>query len=267
VIHFIVFSRNRPLQLHGYLTSLISNLSGSSTVDVLVAIDAEYADAYSQVQTAFDTVRFFEQSDSFARDMLSLTTLPSDYICFGCDDVVFQRPIDMNDVDELLTRDERLVGISLRLGRHITHGMFGNQQPQPAFESDNKFLTWDMNAATGDWSYPWDVLGTIYRHQFVQDVAPHLQGTRNPSQYEDIGSRAWATVSTQHHYACWPDSRTTVPTPNVVQREFGNGYIGHDELDPAFLLSCWQHNLRMDIERFTGVYQTWRIGDFHLTRV
>jgi len=266
VIHFIVFSRNRPIQLHGLLTSLSNNLHGDASVDVLVLSDPEYVEAYNQIQRDFDSVRFFAQSTSFSEDMQRLTSIPCDYVCFLCDDVLFQRRLDMDDVETMMS-DERIVSVSFRLGRHVTHGMFWNQQPQPPFEQVGEFLVWDTNVATGDWNYVFDVLGSIYRFDFVQKMQPHLLNAQNPSQYEDAGSRAWWLVTKQHHYACWAESRTTVPTPNVVQTEFGNGYVGQGELDAEFLLQCWKHNLRMDTERFNRLYETWRISDFHLMRI
>jgi len=266
VIHFIVFSYNRPLQLHAYLTSLADQLRGTAEVDVLVRADPAYQAAYNELALEFSYVNFVIEHD-FASQMGGLIkNITAEYVCFGCDDVIFQQPVDEDEVANLLN-DERIIGVSFRLGSHVTFGIFWQLQPQPAFEPVGQFLTWNMDDAIDDWRYPWDVLGTIYRADLVREMWPSIRTARNPSQFEDQGSRAWRTVTDQRRYACWNQARAVVPTPNVVQDEFPNGYIGQIALDAEFLLHCWQHHMRIDLDRYyAAVWPGWRIGDFYLKR-
>lgn len=272
MIHIIIFSKDRPLQLHGCLRSLVTRLYGPAQIDVLVRVEPDYADAYADVEALtgeFDPdIRFTRETD-FSADMARLIDQPTDYICFMCDDVVTTHNINVEGVENLLT-DNDIIGVSFRLGTNMLIGMFGNEQPQPDFKragAGGRFIKWDMNSAVGDWCYPFDVLGTVYRADFIARMRPALADAKNPSQFENIGSQAWRVVTSQHHYAAWEESRTVVPTPNVVQSEFGNGFIGRQQLDPLFLLLCWNYGMRLDIERYTfRRFASWRIGDFYLKR-
>jgi hypothetical protein len=45
---------------------------------------------------------------------------------------------------------------------------------------------------------------------------------------------------------------------------FGNGTVGPG-VSPEFLLECWNHGLRLDVERYRGMAPpSWRIGDLYL---
>ena len=269
MFHFIVFSKDRPLQLAACLETLTDKLShGTCQIDVLARIEPPYANAYMAVAEEFERVGFVEERD-FASDMDSLIHEQADYVCFMCDDVLSIADINLQDAESVLS-DDKVVGVSLRLGTNVVVGMFGNEQPQPIFTPagpDNKFVQWDINEAAGDWAYPWDVLGTIYRAEFVNAMWPLVSHAHNPSQFEDAGSRAWRNATLQHQYASWRDARTVVPTINVVQDQFANGVIGPSPVDPLFLLEAWNNGLRMDTEYYNGRwFSSWRIGDLRLFR-
>lgn len=260
MIQFIVFSRARPLQLHGYLTSLYAQCSGDFTVSVLVKVDEPYRQVYEEVLEAFQPVGVVEEID-FASDLAALLAFPAEYTCFGCDDVVFVAPFK---VDEL---PPSVLGMSLRLGVNVTRDMFGGVLPQPRFAQE--WPEWDFRAdgSVGDWAYPWEVLGTVYRTEFAKEmVSAILPGS--PSQLEEHGSRIWKQHTDLRHMAAYPTSRLVVPTVNVVQHEFPNGIKGAAPLSPEFLLDCWNQGLRLDTERYAGTApDSWRIPEFYLTRV
>jgi len=58
-----------------------------------------------------------------------------------------------------------------------------------------------------------------------------------------------------------------VPTVNLVQSEFPNGICGTIPLDAGYLLDCWNHGMRLDVDRYEGMTPpSWRIPDFYLRR-
>jgi hypothetical protein len=264
LIQFIVFSRKRPLQLHGYLTSLFANCVGDFKVSVLLNAETPYYRAYSEVSDEFPQVGFAYESQ-FVEQLPLLVDTEAEFTCFGCDDVVWATHIEPDAIGKVLTEKPELLGVSLRLGENIHADMFGGSLPQPAFTDQS----WDMTAptSTGDWAYPWEVLGTVYRTEFVTRVVAGL-GARSPSQLEERGSREWSKYTTLHHMASYPTSRLVVPTVNVIQTEFpGNGIRGAQPLSPEFLLDCWHNGLRLDTERYAAMTpDSWRIGDFYLRR-
>lgn len=251
-LQVICFSKSRPLQLHGYLTSLLSH-ADDVTVKVLVN-PVLFEDAYANVAAEFPQVEFVYEHD-FCEELAAMIG-PAEYTMFGCDDAIITRDVEIN-----LPGD--CIGQSLRLGRHITRDMFGQPMKQPEFEDGS----WDVGSAEGDWAYPWEVLGTIYRTEWASLMVGHIRAN-SPSQLEAKGALCWREKTTLRRLSCSPTSSLVVPTVNLVQQEYPNGICGDLELSPSFLRECWYKGLRMDVDRYVGMQpETWRIPNFYLTRV
>lgn len=265
MIQFIVFSRARPLQLAGYLTSLYKHCSGDFRVSVLAKVDVEFEEAYTDLVREFGSTRFVTEYD-FARQLLSLIG-DAEFTCFGCDDAVFVEPFSGKDISGwFIGAAMDVLGLSLRLGHNITRDMFGGSLPQPEFSFGAPY--WDFTApgSVGDWAYPWEVLGTVYRTEFVKEMVAAIN-PGSPSQLEERGSRIWAQHTDLCHMAAYPTSRLVVPTVNLVQNEFPNGIKGTKPLSPEFLLECWNNGLRLDADRYQGMApESWRVGEFYLKR-
>jgi hypothetical protein len=284
-VNLVVFSKDRPLQLHGMLTSVLHRWRGAVVVNVLARAEPPYADAYAEVEQEFaGSARFFREED-FATGVEALLSGEAPYSCFGCDDVVYTLPVDVNEVDAAFQATPDLLGYSLRLGKNTEADMFGRPLPQPAFlptaaprfdeyggdVADDGPL-WDARNGAGDWGYPWEVLGTVYPTDYVRATVRALVRdgqVQNPSTLEDAGWRRWREHAGERTLLrAYARSRLVVPTVNLVQDVFGNGIVGAAGLDPAFLLDCWNRRLRMDVERYRGKPSgSWRVGDFHLMRV
>jgi hypothetical protein len=256
-LQVIVFSKNRPLQLHGYLSSLFLHCREDVAVKVLARTEPVwFQDAYAQVEHDFPNVEWRHETD-FRADLDDLIG-ETPYTMFGCDDVAFTREWA---IEWAFDRGDCL-GLSLRLGQHITRDMFGNPMPPPSL-----WPYWSVEGAGGDWGYPWEVLGTVYRTDFVRRMVQRVQAN-SPSQLEERGSRCWAQETPLRTFAAWPESRIVVPTVNLVQSEFPNGICGTVPLDVGFLLECWNHNLRLDVARYAGMTpSSWRVPDFFMVRL
>ena len=259
MLHTICFSKDRPLQLHGYLTSFFAHFVGEGKVSVLVQSQPQwFGQAYAEVEAEFPQVNWCHEQD-FRTDLDSLIDPSYEYTMFGCDDVVFVRDFDILPHD---LRNE--IGRSLRLGSHTTVDMFGQAMPQPRMSG--RQLTWSVLGALGDWGYPWEVLGTIYETDFVQRMVARVQAN-SPSQLEERGSRCWSEETDKRLMSSWPEARIVVPTVNLVQQEFPNGILGNIPLDVGFLLECWKHGLRMETGWYANMSAiSWRVPDFCLTR-
>jgi hypothetical protein len=275
-VHLIVFSKDRPLQLHGMLTSVFRHWRGECRVSVVFRDDEPFVGAYEAVWAEFDTRATFRPESDFAADLVALVDSNQPLTCFGCDDVVYVAPVHVPTVVRLFSRPD-LLGVSLRLGRHVTRDMFGRAMPQPPFvqegpydaaETSERWPYWRVDdGASGDWAYPWEVLGTVYPTAFVRRMVATLPFS-NPSLLEHHGSLAWRLHAEGRSLMCaYPRTRLVVPTVNLVQSEFGNGIVGPAGLEPAFLLDCWNRGLRLDTQRYQGVTpDSWRVGDFFLKR-
>lgn len=289
-VHLIVFSKDRPLQLHGMLTSVFRHWQGAFTVSAVVRMDNDHNRAYSEAMDEFSgRVTHWHEHPSegnFERCLTgALERTDAPYVCFGCDDVVYTGPVDVPAIDRAFRDEPHLLGVSLRLGKNIDTDMFGRPMPQPAFahpappafeeyawaNAAGLRAQWRPAEASGDWGYPWEVLGTVYPTDYVRaTVAALVRGgqVQNPSTLEDAGWRRWAEhAGNRYLLQSFGRSRLVVPTVNVVQSVFGNGIVGPGGMDPAFLLDCWNRGLRLDVDRFRGMAPpSWRISDLYLRR-
>lgn len=287
-ISVVVFSKARPLQLHGYLTSLERHWRGAFRVTALVRVTEPYAAAYEEVYRAFPQVAFVAETD-FGRDLLmALDAIDAPIVALACDDVVFVRPVDTAAIHAAF-RDPALLGVSFRLGRGLTRGMFGHPMAQPVFlpaagvepehDPDRPSLLWDAQQAPSntDWCYAWDVAATAFEGEFARAmvrglVADGLCTSPNALEYHgDLRWRALSRARGRPLLRAWPSPRAVVPTVNVVQSEYPNGIApGAAERSPEELLALWQRGARLDVEAFTHEaaeteWPTWRLGHLHLT--
>ena len=258
MIQVICFSKDRPLQLHGYLTSVFEYFPSDTRVKVLVQAQPQwFADAYAQVEAEFPQVAWCHERD-FRNDLEWMVGGDAEYTVFGCDDVVYTRRVGVPEFHP------DWLCISLRLGRHVIRDMFGNPMPQPKWDAGE--LSWSIYGSQGDWAYPWEVLGTIYKTQFAQRMVARI-GANSPSQLEARGALCWAEETDKRTMAYFWDSRLVVPTVNLVQTEYPNGICGRVPLDVGFLLDSWNHGMRLDVDAYADSSpDSWRIPDFYLKR-
>jgi hypothetical protein len=266
-LQVIVFSKDRPLQLHGYLTSLRKHLQGDYEVIVLARIEEPYEYAYREVAGYFPTFTIVDQHEFAAGVLMALGV--ADYTLFGVDDAVYVDAVSVQRLLTSFTALPELFGVSLRLGQNVTQNMFVGQVTPPSLKTRLGTWTWDPFGldARGDWSYIFDLCGTVYRTEDVRALVEALPHVQTPNQFEASAQPLWRGEAGERLMACFPTSRLVVPTVNVVQRDFPNGIVGERELTPAFLLDLWQHGLRMDVERFAEQeYRSIHVADFFLRR-
>lgn len=257
-LQVVVFSKNRPLQLHGYLASFYAQCMDNASVTVIAkSVPEWFSAAYLEVAGEFPQVHW-RQERVFSDDLLATIDPEIPYTMFGCDDVVFTRTFQSDDLPW-----DGVIGQSLRLGAHIRLDMFGNPMKHPTV----LYSVWNVDENEVDWAYPWEVLGTIYPTDFALRMVQRINAS-SPSQLEARGALCWREETPHRRMAAWSASRLVVPTVNLVQDEYPNGIAGAIPLEPGFLLECWNHGLRMDVERYKGMMPpSWRVPEFYLKRV
>ncbi len=256
LINFIVFSKNRPLQLDGYLRSL-EFACGKQEVHVLYTCEEDYEDAYNEVKEKHKWVKFKKESN-FHFDLTTMFT-GSEFTCFGCDDVVFTGKFDIEKIAEVMRRDDTFA-FSLRLGKNISRSMFGGNVKLPFYTEDNGIMTWDLHKShgNGDFGYSWEMDGTVYPTRIACAVVNDVKAT-SPNILEANGGGTWSSKTPKKMMACFSESKLVVPTVNVVQKNFPNPIVGKS-VDTCFLLEAWYNNMRLDIQR----YQTLKTDCIHI---
>ncbi len=174
----VVFSKDRPLQLHGYLDSLLtfSNLHPGQ-ITVLYRDNPEFS--YDLCKDSFPNCCWVIE-ESFSKNFLEiLANIKSKYVMFGCDDVVFTRPFSFDSAIRNLERDSSLFTFSLRMGK--------NTYPHPRdVISSSSFLKWSWgNDYWTHWIYPWELDASVYRVADVRDIVlSYKEPISNPNFLE-----------------------------------------------------------------------------------
>jgi hypothetical protein len=263
--NFIVFSKNRPLQLDGYIRSLQWALNGKTDLDmsVLYTCDDAYQDAYHEIIQANPWVNFVRQGD-FHTNLLSLFN-DSEFTCFGSDDVVFNGSINLGKIEDVMRR-KLSFGFSLRLGKNISRSMFSGPMCQPENFDGSEILTWELGQASaqGDFGYSWELSGTVYPSGVALAVIEELKSP-SPSLLEANGGGRWSKWTDKKLMSCFAKSKLIVATVNVVQTDFPNPVIGKP-VSTQFLLDAWNCGLRLDLTRYRSVQNDCiHVGDLYLT--
>ena len=264
LINFICFSKNRPLQLEGYIRSFYTYLEKQKSLTIIYASDQQFDNAYNEVKEMYPWVRFIKQGN-FHADLLASFN-DAEYVCFGCDDVVFTGRINIDAIVKVMKEDLQFA-FSLRLGRNIKKSMFTGPMSQPVFDETGDMLTWDLHASHlhGDFGYSWELNGTIYPADIAKKVAVSVRAT-TPNLLEAYGGGQWSRLTQKRMISSFIESKLVVPTVNVVQEDFINNPIG-TEISVRFLLDAWRAGLRLDIDRYREVKNDCiHVGDFYLTK-
>ena len=244
----IVFSKDRPLQLHGYLESL---LKYSDTEQSGIAIILKETDAvdYSRTIESFPMVKWIKESD-FSSDLMScLNAAKSDHVMFGVDDVVFIKPFQFKTIETFLRNNNDVFGFSLRLGNNI------KPLPKRMLKEEN-YLTWDWTTTNArHYNYPWELCSTVYRKtDVIELVSKNNNAAKSPNYLEDMVACRPKELIARKMLACFNDaSKSLVVTVNAVQTTHPNGFDNRQPTDIFTLNNLYNnYNNRLDIERISN---------------
>ena len=183
-MNWLVFSRNRPLQLDAFLRSAKENAGiDEKNVSVLYRYDVEYNKSLEILKSEHPSCEFIEESH-FREQTIEWVERSSDTISFATDDAVFTREVKSDFVREILLQNPSILTVSLRLGLHLNWCYPTNhQQIVPNGQVISQLFIWDTNLADGDWGYPLSVDGHVYRKQEAIEMLKRVAFT-NPNMLE-----------------------------------------------------------------------------------
>ena len=246
MLSVICFSKDRPLQLQAYLQSLLYYSSLPSVSITVLYVDS-LAIPYDSLIARFPAI-IWRREINFLEDLREIVATSATYILFGCDDVFFTDHFDVNVAIEQLAKYDDLYGFSLRLGLNL-HSL-------PDLRSEGEILTWDWTAAaSGHWSYPWDVSASIYRRAQVSDYLMSTPEVTNPNRFESIcASKLDAyRVSSQRRMGCMATSKCLTLTINRVQDEFPNDFDNSAPTELHTLFDAFLSGRELDWPNYAGV--------------
>lgn len=249
----VIFSKDRAMQLDGFLVSYFANVENYSEMVVLYhTSNAEHEQSYTDLKKIYQDkpVRFVKEN-AFRKQLLEvLETASADRVFFYVDDMIFSQKVNYNWFS---TIDPLEYIPSLTRGKDLTYStVLGKELQVPQITPFNENLyqfDWNEIKEYSDWSYPLGVSGYMYSRPEIFSMLKVLD-FKAPNSLES---------SMQHFFSyfinrkgiCLENVATPCVHTNLTQTEGYNNVVGHFSLEE--LLVLWNENKRIDCKEFMGI--------------
>jgi hypothetical protein len=170
LISNIVFTKNRPLQLEGYLRSLYRHNQHELIQTYILYKPELFDEEYQQLFRKNTNCIVIKESD-FHNDFLKIIDqIDTKFILFGIDDVVYFDSISFEVIDKtfnLFSKD--IFGFSLRFGKDYIEAC-GDPIEEMSVAGQTVYrLDW-RKGRTSYSRYPFELCATIYRTSLVKNI-------------------------------------------------------------------------------------------------
>lgn len=249
----VIFSKDRAMQLDGFLASYFENVENYSPVKVLFYTSNEaHQKSYQDLKKIYSNlpVEFIAESN-FRNNLIDvLEKSPQDRVVFYVDDMLFSQKINYNclkDIDPLQDI------VSLSRGKDLNYStVLAKKLEVPSFTkiSENLYrFKWDEINEFSDWTYPIGVSGYMFsRLEFIAMMkATHFKA---PNSLEH-NLQQFLPYFTNRGGICLENVATPCIHTNLTQTEGYNNVLGHFSLEE--LLDLWNENKRIDYKEFVGL--------------
>lgn len=242
------------MQLEAYLDSLFI-LAGVSTFDGNVTVLLNNKEDYQELIDVYKNVpalSWVDDNGDFdsAIRQYAATLNDNDVVLFGCDDVVFTRPVGIQIMDALLPNIPQALGFSLRLGKNILN------RPEPS-ENPGVFYTWKWANQPSHWGYPFELMASCYRGSLIKEIIESNKSQmQSPNHLESHGVTYCINNKreTQPNMAMFNTLNYAVAQDvNRVQDYFQNKYDGAEEHHQEHLKTLFKQGKRLDWTNLFGI--------------
>jgi hypothetical protein len=252
MVSVIIFSKDRPLQLEGYLTSLMF-YSGIREENIHILYTSIPGISYEILVEKYKRINWINES-SYSADLNRLIRASENYIMFGCDDVFFIETMNINHAFEALEQDKSIFSFHLRLGLNIEN--------RPQLEQHPKYLKWNWTQTNSmHWNYPWEVSAAIYRKSDVLSIIDRIDFSlmKSPNYFEDLivkGVRE-REIAIQPNLASFYKGKALTLTVNRVQEDYKNPFDQTDSTSVEDLYNEYLANKFLDWRKFENSLNTY----------
>ena len=170
MISNIVFSKNRPLQLDGYLKSLYRYFRPELFQTYLLYKVELFEEEYRQLFCKYPDCIVMEEND-FHDDFVKIVNqVNTRYILFGVDDVAYFDSVDFGLIDDTFNRfPDDVFGFSLRFSKENIRD--GNDPVSEAVVAGQTVYKIDWTQGqTPTTRYPFELCATIYPTSLVKKI-------------------------------------------------------------------------------------------------
>lgn len=166
----IVFTKNRPLQLDGYLSSLYRFFPADTIQTYVLYKEELFSDSYEKLFAKFPDCIIVREKN-FHKDFLDiLSRIDTKYILFGIDDVIYFDSVDFAIIDKCFDdfRDN-IFGFSLRFNKELIDQGGDKLQDFNVAGQSVFSLEWKTGKLHNT-RYPFELCATVYRTELVKNI-------------------------------------------------------------------------------------------------
>ena len=248
-LSIIIFSKDRPLQLHMLLKSMIHYASPSIDPYIIYnASNEKFNNAYEEF--FHENKNFFNMAindnKGFYKTLIDLLkNINSTKIIFFVDDIFFKNNLKWADVS---CYDCKKVIPSLRLSPNLNFCYTVNdvQILPPLIRKDNKIF-WYWHEGDYDWGYPLSLDGNIYDRQEILKLIISLEFD-TPNTLE-LSMQVYRKEFLKRIGVCFLESIIVNNPINRVQADIPNLHGG---LHQDYLLEIWNEKKRINFSKYKG---------------
>jgi len=253
---FLIFSKDRALQLQGTIDSLLLNIEKKSP-DIIVlytTTDSRHELSYQTLIRENSQIEFIKESN-FKNNVIDIL---DDYslIFFICDDTIFVNKFNVNHLKKIFLDNYNAIGFSLRLGLNTTycyaHDTIQTIPSVTYVDAAKDIVRFEWTIAEYDFGYPLELSSSCYR---TYDIKLLVSGYsfNNPNELESLLSTLYYKIYASSYLLCY---KTSVAFSNPVNRVqiFNNNRFGiADEYHQDALLTNYELYDIIDIDKYQGI--------------
>lgn len=249
-IDSIVFSKDRAMQLHAFLSSYIEMVENKGKMYILYTFsDERHQKSYNNLIEQFQSEHFIFIKETHFRDQLIdiLAKSKSNKIIFYVDDMIFTRRIDYN---LFKTIDTTTAILSLSRGKDMDYSMVLKKKLTlpPFLTLGNNLMQFSWNYLNGysDWTYPLGVSGYMYSRVEIYSICKAIN-FKAPNSLESA-MQLFLPYFINRYGICTEFASCICIHANLVQTEGKNPVIGKFSIEQ--LLTLWEKGKRIDLREF-----------------
>ncbi|KUG10406.1 hypothetical protein BEI02_16975 [Elizabethkingia sp. HvH-WGS333] len=249
----IIFSKDRAMQLDGFLASYFENVENYSPIKVLFHVsNKDHKNSYDDLEQIYSDLPVeFIQETNFRDNLIEiLETASEDRVVFYVDDMLFSQKINYDWLKEV---DPLLDIVSLSRGKDFNYStVLAKELQLPSFNkfSENLYrFKWNEITEFSDWTYPIGVSGYMFSRP---EIMAMIKATnfKAPNSLEH-NLQKFMPYFDSRGGICLENVATPCVHTNLTQTEGYNNVLGHFSLEE--LLDLWNQNKRIHYKEFLGL--------------
>jgi len=248
----VVFSKDRAMQLHAFLSSYIKMVNNRKKMYILYKATTErHKKSYEQIKDIFSDKNFFFVEETEFKNQLIEICESADVgkIIFYVDDMIFTHSVDYAEYEEINTNKFVL---ALSRGKDLDYSMVLNKPLKlPAFSNEGNSLlsfSWNNSNEWSDWTFPLGVSGYMFGKKEIVSILKSIS-FKAPNSLE-CSMQIFRPYFMNRYGLCTEFAACACVHANLVQVETKNPTLETYSIDE--LLKLWEEGERINLSDFYG---------------